>query len=69
MSDDCKDLISKLLEKDPANRLGSKGGLEEILAHPWFNSLDMTKLVEKQLESPFRPKLSEDVMDVSNFDQ
>lgn len=36
MSDECKDLITKLLEKDPANRLGTNGGIEEILAHPWF---------------------------------
>jgi len=69
MSDDCKDLISKLLEKDPANRLGSKNGLEEILAHPWFSTLDVGKLVDKQIEAPFKPKLSDDVMDVSNFDQ
>jgi serum/glucocorticoid-regulated kinase 2 len=57
------------LEKEPQNRLGSKNGLEEILAHPWFASLEIGKLVEKSIEAPFKPKLSEDVMDVSNFDQ
>jgi serum/glucocorticoid-regulated kinase 2 len=56
------------LEKEPANRLGSKNGLEEILAHPWFSSLEIGKLVEKSIDAPFKPKLSEDVMDVSNFD-
>jgi serum/glucocorticoid-regulated kinase 2 len=58
-----------LLEKDPANRLGSKNGLEEILAHPWLQSINVSSLVDKQIEAPFKPKLSEDVLDVSNFDQ
>jgi serum/glucocorticoid-regulated kinase 2 len=31
MSDECKDFISKLLEKDPNNRLGTKGGISEVL--------------------------------------
>mmetsp|Transcript_42273 Transcript_42273/g.40498 ORF Transcript_42273/g.40498 Transcript_42273/m.40498 type:complete len:121 (+) Transcript_42273:1249-1611(+) len=69
MSDECKDFISKLLEKDPANRLGSKNGLEEILAHPWLGSINIQQLVDKGIEAPFKPKLSEDIMDVSNFDQ
>ena len=29
------DLITKLLVKDPAQRLGTQGGMNEILAHPW----------------------------------
>jgi serum/glucocorticoid-regulated kinase 2 len=68
MSDDCKDFISKLLEKEPGNRLGSKNGLEEILSHPWMKAIDTEKLLAKEIEAPFKPKLSEDVMDVSNFD-
>ena len=58
MSDECKDFISKvrltnyliifqLLEKDPANRLGTKNGLEEILSHDFFKSLDFTQLLSK----------------------
>lgn len=79
MSDECKDFISKvsyfvnnmwqLLEKDPANRLGSKNGLEEILAHPWIQSIDLGKLEKKEIEAPFKPTLSKDIMDVSNFDK
>jgi hypothetical protein len=56
------------LEKDPANRLGSKNGVEEILSHPFLQSIEFDKLVNKELEAPFKPKLSEDLMDVSNFD-
>lgn len=68
MSDDCKDFISKLLEKDPVNRLGSKEGIEEILRHPWLADINIDQLVSKQIDPPFRPKLTTDVLDVSNFD-
>ena len=30
LSDGCKDIISKLLDKDPKIRLGSKGDIKEI---------------------------------------
>lgn len=56
------------MEKDPANRLGSHGSLEEILSHPWLATIDFQQLLEKQLDAPFKPKLSDDLLDVSNFD-
>ena len=31
--------------------------------------MDFTKLQNKTIESPFKPKLSADVFDVSNFDE
>ena len=34
------DIIDKLLEKEPGNRLGSKYGMDEVMAHPFFKSLD-----------------------------
>lgn len=68
MSDACKDFITKLLEKDPANRLGTKGGLDEVMSHPFFAELNMQELVAKNIPAPFRPKLSSDLFDVSNFD-
>jgi serine/threonine protein kinase len=68
MSDECKDFITKLLEKDPAGRLGSKDGIEEVMRHPFFADLNLDDLVGKRIEAPFKPKLSEDVLDVSNFD-
>ena len=68
MSEECKDFIGKLLEKDPSHRLGTKGDLDEIIKHPWLQSLDIPKLLSKELPAPFLPKLSEDKLDVSNFD-
>lgn len=56
------------MEKNPANRLGSRGGLEEVLQHPWFAELDHEKLLDKCIEAPVKPQLSADILDVSNFD-
>jgi serum/glucocorticoid-regulated kinase 2 len=69
MSDEARDLISTLLEKDPKKRLGYDGGIEEIIAHPWFREIDVDMLLNKQLDAPFIPKLSEELTDVSNFDK
>ena len=44
VSDAGKDLISRLLNKNPKKRLGAKGGMEEILSHPFFQGLDFEKL-------------------------
>jgi len=68
MSDECKDFITKLLEKDPANRLGTKEGIEEIMRHPFLADLKLDQLLSKSIEPPFKPKLSADLFDVSNFD-
>ena len=57
-SDDCEDIIRKLLTKDKAERLGSKGGYEEVLAHPFFNGLDKTKMLNKEYTGHFKPNLN-----------
>ena len=57
VSEEAKDLINKLLDKDPVTRLGSNGGLDEILAHKWFNDLDRDQIQKKVLKSPYVPKV------------
>jgi len=47
VSDNAKDLIDKLLDKDADTRIGANGDVEEILAHPWFADLDRDKLLAK----------------------
>jgi len=56
------------LEKNPANRLGTKGGIEEVLAHPWFAEEDVEKILAQTQQAPVKPTLSSDIFDVSNFD-
>lgn len=50
-----KDLCQKLLNKNPLERLGAKGGTE-IIQHPWFGSFDWDKLAQDQMKPPFVPK-------------
>ena len=44
MTAECKDFITKCLEKEPGKRLGSIGDIEEILTHPWFRDFDTVAL-------------------------
>ena len=69
MSNECKDFINRCLSKDPKHRLGTSGGVEEIISHPWFKSISFEKLLAKDMKPEFRPKLSKDILDVSNFDE
>lgn len=70
VSDEAKDLLSKILVKDPAKRLG--GGeldAEEIKEHPWFGSkfLDWDAIVNKTEKPPYIPNLQNED-DVDHFD-
>lgn len=40
--------------KDPSKRLGN-GGADDILAHPWFGTLDRDALAMDQVKSPYIP--------------
>lgn len=49
LSIEIKDLLVKLLAKDPKNRLGSKGGLADIMQHRWFHGIPLGKILAKQV--------------------
>lgn len=67
ISADAQDLISKLLVRDQSQRLGSKGGLNEIRAHSFFKSINFELVLQKKLPAPFIPTIL-DKYDVNNFD-
>jgi serine/threonine protein kinase len=69
MSENCKDFIKGCLMKDPKERLGTNGGLEEIISHPWFAGINVDDLLSKRLNPEFKPKLNSNIFDVSNFDK
>ncbi|BGP31666.1 hypothetical protein JCM10296v2_003440 [Rhodotorula toruloides] len=50
-----KDLLLKLLERDPEKRLGSTGDASSIKAHPFFSPIDWDKLALRQVSPPFKP--------------
>jgi RAC serine/threonine-protein kinase len=44
--------------KDERKRLGSGlGGVKEVMAHPWFASIDWDALVHKRIKPPFKPSI------------
>lgn len=55
-SDELVSLVSQLLRKDKKQRLGSKGGATEIMKHPFFDSIDVKKLLKKEYEASFIPE-------------
>ena len=54
-SDELVDLISSLLKKDKTKRLGYKDGVTEILAHPFFASINIDDLEDYKVNPPFVP--------------
>ncbi|XP_048456947.1 ribosomal protein S6 kinase alpha-5-like, partial [Rhincodon typus] len=62
-----KDLIQKLLVKDPKQRLGSGlTGAAEIKSHSFFQGLNWRDLVTKAIKPPIKPVIQNE-LDVSNF--
>lgn len=69
VSSEAKDLVLKLVEKDPAKRIGcNAGGAEELKAHPFFRDIDWDKLYAKEITPPYIPKVKSN-RDTTNFDE
>ncbi|KAL8769723.1 MAG: hypothetical protein Q9209_004339 [Squamulea sp. 1 TL-2023] len=62
-----KDLLTQLLDRNPDRRLGAKGP-SEIKAHPFFNSIDWRKLLQRKYDPTFKPNVV-DALDTANFDR
>jgi protein kinase A len=57
VSEEAKDLISKILVTDNSMRLGSLvGGDDDIRNHPWLAKLSENEMVRKCIEAPGKPK-------------
>lgn len=68
VSEPCRDLISKLLDRDQAKRLGlTHGGAQAIRSHAWFSGLNWDRVYKKQEPAPYKPKLA-NPLDASQFD-
>jgi len=76
MSSDALDLIVKLLNRDPKQRLGAgPGDAEEIKVHPFFKSVNWDDAIKRKLKLPkprIRPivpaKLSFDIFKDTEWD-
>lgn len=66
---EAKDLLTKLLDKNPETRLGSgPGDMEEIKCHPFFASLNWKALLQKSIPMEWKPQIKS-ITDVSQFDR
>lgn len=62
------DLIQKLLNQNPARRLGNmKHGIKDIVNHKWFASFPWDALLVKTVKPPIVPQVR-DALDTSNFE-
>ena len=55
VSDQGKDLIRKLLKRDPQKRIGSVDDVEEIMKHGFFYGVDWNLVMRKGLKPPVPP--------------
>jgi len=67
LSNNVKDLLSKLLAKDPNKRLGFNGA-EEIKKHPFFNTLKWDDVLALKKTPPFVPMLTR-AIDLRHFNK
>ncbi len=61
VSKQAKDLIKKLLIKNPANRLGHAKGFEEIKKHEFFKGLNFDNLINKKIAPEYKPNIEDDM--------
>lgn len=68
LSQDAKDLLTRLLRKEPKKRLGSNmpKDLQTIKNHRFFRKVDWKKLEKRELEPPIQPLITDPEM-AENF--
>ncbi|CEP19277.1 hypothetical protein [Parasitella parasitica] len=59
ITEEAKDFICQLLERDPSKRLGSNGGVARVKAHAFFKDLNWSVVYKKQMQLPFVPEVEE----------
>jgi serine/threonine protein kinase len=68
VSHDAINIISGLLQRHPSRRLGTIGkGIDDLLDHDWFRSVDHDRLLLKELPAPYIPTI-ENPFDALNFE-
>ncbi|XP_071444255.1 ribosomal protein S6 kinase alpha-2 isoform X2 [Hetaerina americana] len=59
LSPEAQALLRVLFKRIPANRLGAgPNGIEEIKSHSFFATIDWDKLLQKEIQPPFKPAVS-----------
>lgn len=64
LSPNVRDLLGKILKKDPKERIGYENGALDIMNHPFCEGIDFDKLYRKEIDPPtFLPSFQD-----TNFD-
>jgi serine/threonine protein kinase len=66
VSDVAKDLVLKLLEKQPENRLGYHNDAADIKEHQFFEKINWDDIVGKKIKPPMIPQINNN-LDFSQF--
>lgn len=67
LSNEGRNFVKGLLNRNPKHRLGAKRDAEELKEHIFFADIDWNAMMNKMVTPPFKPKLK-NVLDTSNFD-
>ncbi|RDA91755.1 hypothetical protein CP533_4786 [Ophiocordyceps camponoti-saundersi (nom. inval.)] len=67
LSQEGRNFVKGLLNRNPKHRLGATDDAEELKRHPFFGDIDWHLLAKKLITPPFKPKLKSET-DVSYFD-
>lgn len=67
LTPNARDLLSKLLTKDPSQRLGTEN-IQQIMDHPWFSDIEWELIRNKTHKCPYVPELDSET-DTKYFSQ
>ncbi|CAL8577156.1 Serine/threonine-protein kinase, variant 3 [Xanthoria parietina] len=67
LSNEGRNFVKGLLNRNPRHRLGAVNDAEDLKAHPFFADMDWEALANKTIVPPFKPQLKS-ILDTSNFD-
>jgi serine/threonine protein kinase SCH9 len=67
LSNEGRNFVKGLLNRNPKHRLGATDDAEELKRHPFFTDTDWEALSKKLITPPFKPQLKSET-DVSYFD-
>ncbi|KAJ7935427.1 kinase-like domain-containing protein [Mycena leptocephala] len=68
ISEDGRQFVRGLLNRNPKHRLGAVRDVEELKEHPFFSSIDWAALARKEVMPPFKPVVESDES-TANFDE
>ena len=67
VSAESREIISKLMTKNPDRRLGSVSDAEEVMEQSFFACINWSDLKKKRITPPFKPQVGDICLKLSSF--